>query len=219
MRTKMKPKEGPLTVADLGRPPLSESKRATWVQTERAAHQAWAELVRTNGRAAALLHILVANMDRSGVVVASRATLAKLVGCSEATIKRAVADLVADCWVDVTQLGRGTVNAYAVNNRVAWADKRENLPMAVFSARVLTIREEQDSIETAPLRLIPTLYPGERQLPMPDEHSEGLPDLPALNGHQDDDEREPALPSLTNEWASSGIADDEDGPGRDRGGA
>ena len=174
----------------LGSSAPSDSRRSTWVQTERSAHEAWAQLVRTNGRAAALLHVLVANMDNQAAVVASRGTLAQLVGYSEATVKRAVADLKADRWIEVVQLGgKGGVNAYVVNSRVAWADSRDKLGRAMFRATVVTTRAEQtDGVDTAPLRRIPTLYPGERQLPAgpgedpPSQPSiEGLePDLPAL---------------------------------------
>ena len=47
------------------------------VQTERAGHEAWAQLIAHAPRAAQLLHILVANMDKSGALIASQATLAK----------------------------------------------------------------------------------------------------------------------------------------------
>ena len=45
--------------------------RGTWVQTERAGHEAWAQLIAHAPRAAQLLHILVANMDKSGALIAS----------------------------------------------------------------------------------------------------------------------------------------------------
>lgn len=180
----------PSEVNHLGSVPKANSRSSTWVQTERSAHEAWAQLVRTNGRAAALLHVLVANMDNQAAVVASRATLAQLVGYSEATVKRAVADLKADRWIEVIQLGgKGGVNAYVVNSRVAWADSRDKLGRAVFQATVVTTRAEQtDGLDEAPLRRIPTLYPGERQLPSgaglapPAQPSlDGLePDLPAV---------------------------------------
>ncbi|WP_219818022.1 helix-turn-helix domain-containing protein, partial [Pseudomonas aeruginosa] len=98
--------------------------RGTWVQTERAAHEAWAGLIGRQPRAAALLHLLVANMDRSGALVASQATLASLMGVSVATVKRALIVLTDECWIDVVRVGseRGGVNAYVVNRRVAWAD-------------------------------------------------------------------------------------------------
>lgn len=190
--------------AQMGTPSLTQSKRHTWVQTERVAHEAWAQLVRTNQRAAALLHVLVSQMDSQAAVVASRSTLAQLVGYSEATVKRAVADLKADRWIEVIQLGgKGGVNAYVVNSRVAWADSRERLPSARFSAVVIARRDEQDLVDDAPLRRIPTLYPGERQLPTgpgqepPSQPSlTGLePDLPSIEGHVDPDTGEISLPA------------------------
>ena len=181
----------------IGTPPLSESRRQTWVQTERAAHESWAQLVRTNQRAAALLHVLVSQMDSQAAVVASRSTLAQLVGYSEATVKRAVSDLKADRWIEVVQLGgKGGVNAYVVNSRVAWADSRERLPAARFSAVVIARRDEQDAIDTGPLRRIPTLYPGERQLP--GGAGETPPSQPSIPG------MEPDLPSIQAELEARG---------------
>ncbi len=181
-------------VTRLGSARPAEARHATWVQTERAAHEAWAQLVRSNQRAAALLHVLVANMDHQAAVVASRATLAKLVGYSEATVKRAVADLRADRWIEVVQLGgKGGVNAYVVNSRVAWADSRDRLSTAAFTARVLATADEQERIDTSDLRRIPTLYPGEQQLPTgPGEDPPSQPGLPGM---------EPDLPALQGDAA------------------
>jgi hypothetical protein len=178
----------------VGSKPLTERKHGpTWVQTERSAHEAWSALVVSNKRAAALLHILIAHMDQSAAVVASRATLAQLVGLSEATIKRAIADLRADRWIDVVQVGgKGGVNAYVVNSRVAWATSREHLGMAAFTANVIVRRVEQElpAIDS-PLRRIPTLYPGEHQLPM--GPSSDPPSQPAIEGLETD------LPALAAE--------------------
>lgn len=178
----------------LGSPAAPKAKRQTWVQTEREAHEAWGRLAASNPRAAALLHILVANMDQQAAVVASRGTLADLVGCSEATIKRAVQDLKAGRWIEVVQLGgKGGVNAFVVNSRVAWCDNREKLPTAIFTARVIAAKSEQVEVETVPLRRIPTLYAGERQLPSgPGEEPPSQPcfpgmdhDLPAIQSDDD----------------------------------
>ena len=169
----------------LGSAPAPAGKSSTWVQTERSAHEAWAQLVRTNQRAAALLHVLVSQMDSHAAVVASRATLAALVGYSEATVKRAIADLRGDRWIEVVQLGgKGGVNAYVVNSRVAWGNRRDQLPTAHFPATVVARRDEQEAIEGTPLRRIPTLYPGERQMPA----GPGLPPpmQPSIDGFEHD---------------------------------
>lgn len=156
--------------------------KGTWVQTERKAHEAWAQLVAAKPRAAQLLHLLCANMNSSGILVASHQTLAALASTSTSTIKRAISDLVAGAWIQTVRIGseRGGALAYAVNSRVAWADKRENLQYAVFDARVLVSATDQSSLEGPELRPIPALYPGEQQLP----HGSGEPppSQPSLPG-------------------------------------
>lgn len=173
-----------------GSPAMTESKRQTWVQTERAAHDAWGDLCARNQRAAVLLHKLVAHMDKSGAVVASHSTLSSICGYSVATLKRAITDLRADRWIEVLQIGgKGGACAYVVNDRVAWADTREKRSMSMFSANVIVDRAEQQGVDTGPLRRIPTLmHPAELQLPSgpgaepPSQPSiEGMePDLPAI---------------------------------------
>ncbi|MBU5205790.1 helix-turn-helix domain-containing protein, partial [Vibrio cholerae] len=88
---------------------------------------------------AQLLHILVANMDKSGALIASQATLAKLMETSTATTKRALSVLIDQAWIQTIRLGsdRGGALAYVVNSRIAWADSRENIRFARFNARVL----------------------------------------------------------------------------------
>jgi hypothetical protein len=166
-----------------------------WVQTERKAHEAWAGLIARKPRAAELLHHLVANMGHQNAVVVSQKVLAQIMGKSLRTVQYAVADLVAEKWISVVKLnGSGTVSAYVVNDRVAWGQPRDQLRLSVFSAAVVADYSEQDQdlLGSDELRRIPTLYPGERQLPTgageapPSQpHIEGFePDLPALNDHQ-----------------------------------
>lgn len=169
--------------------------RGTWVQTERAAHESWAKLINRQPRAAALLHLLVANMNRSGALVASQSTLAELMGVSVATVKRALTVLSDECWIDVVRVGseRGGVNAYVVNRRVAWADRRERQRFAAFDARILVSEAEQEAPITEPddrpeLKQLPSMSPGDMQLPAGDGSpppAQGLlegvePDLPAI---------------------------------------
>lgn len=163
-----------------------------WVQTDRAAHEAWAQLAVANPRAASVLHVIVASMGRHNALVASRATLARACGCSVATLKRAVNVLKEGQWIDVRQIGPGTANAYIVNSRVAWTGKREGIRHALFDARVLiTDQEQPDRAELdtqAELRALPALQPGERQLPSgPGQEPPSQPTLPSM---------EPDLPAL-----------------------
>ena len=158
-------------------PPVT-NKRQTWVQTERSAHEAWANLSRANPRASALLHTIIANMDENCALVASRAVLARMEKVSEATIKRSVAYLKAGNWLEVIQVGgKGGVNAYVVNSRVAWTNRRDQLPTAIFTATVIADAGEQEKIETTPLRNIPALYSGEAQLPYRTEAQQEQPEL------------------------------------------
>lgn len=169
----------------------TKHKPGQWVQTERRAHEAWANLISRKPRAAELLHHLVAQMGHQNAVVVPQKVLAKLMGRSTDTVQRAVRDLVAERWIQVVKLnGPGTVSAYVVNDRVAWGQRRGELVLSVFSATVIADKDDQDpaTLDHADLRRIPTLYPGEQQLPAgPGEPPpsqailDGLePDLPFL---------------------------------------
>jgi hypothetical protein len=146
------------------------------------------------------MHHIVSHMDQSAAVVASYATLASICGFSVATVRRAVDDLKANHWIQVVQIGgKGGANAFVVNSRVAWAAPRDKLPLAAFSARVLTTASEQDqaTLSGPELKRIPHLmHPGERQLPS----GPGLepPSQPTLSG------LEPDLPASTERQASRG---------------
>jgi hypothetical protein len=137
------------------------------------------------------MHKLVANMGRDSAVVASHSTLAEITGYSLSTLKRAIADLQKERWIEVVQIGgKGGACAYIVNDRVAWADSRTNLRFSHFSASIIASSSEQVEVRTEPLRRIPVIMRGERQLPSgagaepPSQPSiEGMePDLPALDG-------------------------------------
>lgn len=171
---------------DIGKPAL---KPGQWVQTERAAHEAWAGLISRKPRAAMLLHHLVALLGEQNAVVISQVTLAKMMGVHERTVMRAVADLAAEHWIQVVRIGRGKEAAYVINDRVAWSGPREGMRQSLFTARVVADADEQDPLTLAetPLRKIPALFSGEQQLPSgpglppPSQPSfDGMePDLPA----------------------------------------
>jgi DNA-binding transcriptional regulator YhcF (GntR family) len=177
-------------LSKVGSPSPVDSKQVTWVQTERATHEAWGRLTTRSPRAAAMAHYLVAHMERTGAVVASYATLAKITGMSVATVRRALDDLKADRWIETVQIGgKGGANAYVINSRVAWALGRDKLHMAAFTARVIADAEEQQQIDDTPLRRIPMLHPGEFQLPTGE--GEDPPSQPSIPGI------EPDLPAIT----------------------
>jgi hypothetical protein len=179
---------------------LTTEPSGTWVQVERAAMERWSKLAVSNPRAAAVMMLMTSQMGRNNALVASQATLAKMAGCGLNTLKRALAVLKEGNWIEVRQIGpTGTACAYIVNDRVAWSGKRDGIRYSLFSAAVLVSDEDQpDQAELGaqpPLERIPTMRPGERQLPIgpgldpPSQPSiDGLePDLPALRDpHQVD---------------------------------
>ncbi len=173
---------------------VANTTKGTWVQTERKAHEGWAKLIRTSPKAAELLHLLVANMDKKSAVVVSQKVLAEMMSAHINTVKKSITVLRDGNWIDVVRVGseRGGVNAYLVNRRVAWADKRENQHFAVFDARIITSSGEQDFDvleQREPLKQLPNF--GEFQLPVgdgldpPSQPSiDGFePDLPAIRDH------------------------------------
>ena len=161
----------------------------TWVQTERAAHEAWMNLISKSPVAAQVMHALTARLGDHNAVVISQVALARIIGRSERAVRTAVKLLRDDNWIEVRQLGNaGTVNAYVVNDRVAWSGRRNGIRHSLFSATVIVSDAEQPDRESlgnqAALRRLPSLFPGEQQLPSGD----GLPppSEPALPGYEPD---------------------------------
>ncbi|RYF03137.1 MAG: helix-turn-helix domain-containing protein, partial [Oxalobacteraceae bacterium] len=101
-------------------------------------------------------------------------------------------DLAEENYVQVVRMnGPGTVAAYVVNDRVAWGQPRDELRLSVFSATLVADAADQpESVinDTRPLKKLPRMLPGERQLPSGD----GLPppSEPTLPG------MEPNIPAL-----------------------
>lgn len=149
-------------------------KRNTWVQTEKTAHEAWAALIGKSPKAAQLMHLLTARISDNNAVVISQKNLMRLMGCSRRTVQRALNTLSADRWIEIRQIGEtGSVNAYILNDRVAWTQPRDNLRYSLFTATVIVSEDEQPDRDELgaqePLRKLPKV--GEFQLPVGD----GLP--------------------------------------------
>lgn len=171
---------------------LVTAPNGTWVQMERAAMERWAILAVENPRAASVMAVVVARMGRHNALVSSQANLARMAKCSVRTLQRALDVLRDNNWIEVRQIGpSGTVNAYIVNDRVAWSGDRDGIRYSLFTAAILVSDDEQpDRAELGaqpPLEKVPAMFPGERQLPTGD----GLPppSEPALPG------MEPEVPS------------------------
>jgi hypothetical protein len=181
-----------LNMTQLAAPPdtigtPAKLKPGQWVQTERKAHEAWANLIARKPRAAMLLHHLVAQIGHQNAVVVGQKTLAKIMGTHERTVRRAVADLVEERWIQIIRIGSGKEAAYVVNDQVAWDQPRDQLRLSAFSATVVADLEDQDTASldhNTDLRRIPTLFPGERQLPIGD--GEPPPSQPSLDGLEPD---------------------------------
>lgn len=169
--------------------PPQKKRLGEWVQTPREAHEAWSGLISKSPLAAKVMHLLTARVAEHNAVVISHGTLAELTGASRRGIQNALKILAADRWLEQRQIGdRGTVNAYVLNDRIVWSGPRDGIRYSIFSAMVVVSDREQPDSATLdrqqPLRGIPALYPGERQLPV----GEGLPppSEPALPGFEHD---------------------------------
>jgi DNA-binding transcriptional MocR family regulator len=131
-------------------------------------------------------------MGHQNALVIPQRILAKLMGRSIDTVQRALRDLEVEKWIQIVKLnGPGTISAYVVNDRVAWGQPRDQLMLSVFSATVVADIEDQDTatLEHGDLRRIPTLYPGELQLPTgPGEDPPSQPNIPGI---------EPDLPTMS----------------------
>ena len=163
--------------------------QGNWVQTERAAHEAWAALIAKAPKAAQIMHILTARVGENNAVVVSQKNLMKLTGSSRRTVQRALDVLSKDRWIEVRQIGQnGTVNAYIINDRVAWTGKRDGIRYSLFTATVIASDDEQPDQEQLgqqnPLRRLPSLYRDEQQLPAGDGLSP--PSEPTLPGMEMD---------------------------------
>jgi DNA-binding transcriptional MocR family regulator len=148
--------------------------------------------MRDSPNAAMLMHLLVARVGEHNAVVVSQKTMAKIMGRHVNTVKTAFKTLRDRNWIEIRQVGeRGTVNAYIINDRVAWTGKRDGIRYSLFSAAVVVSDEEQpdrDQLgQQEPLRRVPSLLRDEQQLPSGD----GLPppSEPTLPG------MEPNLPA------------------------
>jgi hypothetical protein len=163
----------------------------TWVQTDRASHEAWAALTRRSGLAAQIMHLLAARVGDFNAVVISQKTLAELAGASRRGVQNALKLLEQERWIQLVRIGdTGSVNAHVINSRVVWSANRDKLPFFKFNAVVIASANEQPDPEDLDdgrdgLRTLPR--EGEGQIPsgpgLPPPVEQSLPgmeiDLPA----------------------------------------
>lgn len=143
------------------------SDKGEFAQLDQASLLRLAVLTRDNPKASSVLLALLANVGDEYALVVSHATLAKLCKCSISTVKRAIADLVAEHWIEAVIIGSGraTSLAYIINSRVDWTDKREKGEYVQFNARVLISGEDNPNLKNDPLSQIMHLESGEPVFP------------------------------------------------------
>lgn len=167
--------------------------KGTFVQTDRATHEAWAKLAIRKPAASAILHYLAANVGRENAVIVSQKAIAKVLGITDRTVRNAMNDLADGNWLQMVKIGAGRECAYVLNDRVAWANKRDNLRFSRFTAQVIADADDQtDQTLSGPsLHRLPDMFPGEKQLPS----GNGLPPVsqPFFDG------MEPDLPATKRE--------------------
>lgn len=162
--------------------------KGTWVQTDRKSHELWAKLSIRYPRASALLHVLVSEMGQQNAIVVSQKNLARMLNCTTRTIRNSLVVLEQENWIETRQIGQnGTINAYIVNDRVAWFGNRDGIRYSLFTATILISDDEQkagDKENQEPLINIPTIFKDEGQIPF----GEGLPppSQPILEGFEPD---------------------------------
>ena len=154
----------------------------TWTQISLEASEDLRGLIGREPKAAQLVLALIEQMEPGGggIVVASRTTMAELIGASVPTVARALRVLMNEGWVQRIRIG--SAPALAIYSRVAWVGPRGDLSHAVFSATVIASRAEQDAIALAPpqMRRIPTIRRGEE--PLLDGPGQEPPSQPELAG-------------------------------------
>jgi hypothetical protein len=131
-----------------------------------------------------LIHILCAHVGSNNAVVVSQKTLAKLMGCTDRTVRNALIPLIAGKWIQVVQVGSSaTVNAYVINDRVAWTEGRDKLRLSLFNAVVVADAADQPVggiQDDTPLLRLPIIYPPEEALPVGEGEPGAQMSLPGM---------------------------------------
>jgi hypothetical protein len=129
------------------------------------------------------LWTIIKAMDKMNSLMISQESLGVLAGFSVPTIKRAVAVLRKEQWLEVLKVG--TANLYRVNSEVVWQSRADG-KWAAYQAKVIVNYKEQDA-ETKSKKVLKT-----RHIPMVEARDDVLvlqgqeppPDQPQLDFHQ-----------------------------------
>ncbi len=143
-------------------------KGMTWAQWQLEAIENLSELNIRNPHAGTIMLKLAAKLraGSGGVVIASRNTLAEMMGVSVPTVARAIKLLIDENWVRRVRLGSAT--AFAINHEIAWVGAEGDKKFAEFAAIAIASRSEQDERDLAPgmPKPVPVLDANERLIPV-----------------------------------------------------
>jgi hypothetical protein len=117
-----------------------------FVQVSRKYLDELDELAFRSPAARKLLTSLVKAMNKQNAVMVSQESLVKLTALSKPTVKRAVALLREQNWIEVVKVG--TANVYRVNSGVFWTARADGR-WTSFSAEVIANFDEQDEVTKA----------------------------------------------------------------------
>ena len=119
---------------------------AGFVQVSKVYIDEMNDLVRNAPSANVVLWTLIQQMNKQNSVMISQESLCVLTNLSRATVKRSVALLREQQWLDVKKLG--TANIYRVNSNLVWQDRADGR-WASFTANIVLNFDEQDQITKA----------------------------------------------------------------------
>ena len=95
-----------------------------------------------NPKAHQLLLLLFENMDSANSLVASRETLAEILGHSRATVCRSIKYLKDNAIIDTSRSGNTVI--LHINAKIVWSSSANNKKYAKFAANVLISESEQE---------------------------------------------------------------------------
>lgn len=116
---------------------------AGFIQVSKAYIDEMNDLARCAPSAHLVLWTLIKCMNKQNSVLISQDSLCTLTSLSPATIKRSIALLRAQQWMDVLKMG--SANIYRVNAEVFWQDRADGR-WASFNSRIILNFKEQDKI-------------------------------------------------------------------------
>lgn len=121
----------------------------TWAQLNLQYSKEMMWLIGANPRAAQILIFLIEHMDGYNALVCSAKLLQEALGCSQATITRAIKMLKDNGFVKIAK--SGSTNVYYVNGDLVWKSWGTNFKYAEFTAKILIAESEQEK-QTAPIK-------------------------------------------------------------------